>query len=139
MPLYAPLTMPDADRLLTLVLRPGLFNVAEVGTLAPPDLTDHLPFVVARCYGGTSADPRLVFRASCQVDTYAPARPTAYSVAEAARGALLAAWLNQTVTTSGSIAGFTVTGWPAEVRDPDAPSGLVRYSAQYALTIRPPR
>lgn len=136
--MYAPITLPVVDTLLMEQLRPALPGVG-VGTLVPGDITDRLPYVVARTHGGDSRNPRFVFRATVQVDAYAAGRPDAGALAEQARLALHMAWLNQTVTTSGSFARFDVTSWPSEYRDPDAPSGMSRFTGTYALTVRPAR
>lgn len=137
MPHYTPITLPIIDTLLMEVLRPALTGVG-VGTLYPGDLTDRLPYVVARCYSGDSRDIRFGFRANVQVDAFDTDRPGAAALAERARGALLSAWLKPTHAASGGAIGhMTILSWPSESRDVDAPSGLSRFHATYLLTIRP--
>jgi hypothetical protein len=133
---YTPITLPAVDTLLMEVLRPALTGVG-VGTLYPGDIVTRLPYVVACCYTGDSADPRFALRAGVQVDAYDTDRPQAAALADRVRRAFLASWLNSSSTASGSINRVTVVSWPSEVRIADAPSGLSRFHATYLLSIRP--
>jgi hypothetical protein len=103
----------------------------------PADVLDVLPCIVARSYGGGDLHLNLAARPSIQVDSYADDRRPAGVLADQAAAALIAAWRNSYRTPDGVICGVTTTARPAEFPDDQAPSGLVRFTATYQLTIRP--
>ena len=130
--------VPYVNGLLMAILRPALTS-AQVGTKYPADLTARLPYLVARAVpGGDAVDPRFdTVRAVVQVDAFAATAPASHGLASGAMDALVAAWRNASVFEQGHLARVEVLSLPAELAFPDAPSGLVRFTASYLLTVRP--
>lgn len=115
----------------------GLDPAPGVYSLQPADALTVLPFVVARSYGGADLYLNLAARPTIQVDSYADDRQPASDLADAAASALIAAWRSSYRTPDGVICGVATTLRPAEFPDDQAPTGLVRFTATYQLTIRP--
>jgi hypothetical protein len=103
----------------------------------PADVLAVLPCIVARSYGGSALYLNFAKRPTIQVDSYANDRRPASVLAEAAEQALITAWRSSYRTPDGVICGVETTTLPAELPDDQAPSGLVRFTATYQLTIRP--
>mgnify|MGYP000993154302 CR=1 FL=1 len=130
--------MPYVNGLLMAILRPALTPV-QVGTRYPADLVARLPYLVARnAPGGEAVDPRFdTVRAVVQADAYAATASASHDLASDAMDALVAAWRDARVYDQGHLARVEVLSLPAELAFPDAPSGLVRFTASYLLTVRP--
>jgi hypothetical protein len=132
-----PTALPLGQEVLLAVLRAGVTSPTAVVSLRPPDYMARLPLLHARLVpGGRDLHPRFLFVATCSVDAYATDAPAAANLAEVARRVLLAAHLAQSVHAGGVLNQAAVTQWPTELRDPDQPSGMARYHAKYAITIR---
>jgi len=129
--------MPAANAVLLAVLRAGVESPVVVMSNRAPDYTKRLPFLHARTVpGGRDLHPRFLFQVVISVDAYAAGAAAAQDLAEQARLILVAAQRAQAVHAGGVLKRVATTQWPAEARDPDQPSGLARYHAKYALTIR---
>lgn len=115
----------------------SLTPATNVYSRQPADVLAVLPCVVARSYGGTDLYLNLGARPTIQVDSYADDRRPAAVLADAAASALIEAWRSSYRTPDGVICGVETTARPAEFPDDQAPSGLVRFTATYTLTIRP--
>lgn len=136
--------MPDLadvypDGILMAALRPQLEPDAGVGTRQPADVMARLPYLVAReVPGGGDTDDRFAQSVSLQLDAYAATARDARRLAGRALVLLRAAQRAQTVTPDGYLAQLTVTAYPAELREPDQPSGFARYVAGCSAIVRPP-
>jgi hypothetical protein len=124
------------DGVILAALRHYLPGV-DVYSKQPADVLAVLPCVVARSYGGSDLYLNLGARPTIQVDSYADDRRPCAVLADQAASALLTAWRSCYRTPDGVICGVETTTRPAELPDDQAPSGLVRFTATYRLTIRP--
>lgn len=139
---YAPITMPDPDLLLKVLLAGEFGDDAAVGTRQPDDVVSRLPYVVAHSYGGPDAiDPRFAIQATVQVDTYTSDRATSKALSERCRVALNRSWLNATRWTydggAGVISRVTTLHRAAPLATLADPGEYARFTARYLLTIRP--
>lgn len=116
------------------VLRSRLTGVQVVTQLPPPDLRLY-PVLRAIRIGGAQVKHGLLEAPLVQIDSFATDRRGAAQVASNARDALEAA-KNQ-ITPEGYIGWVTEVSGPVELRDPDQPNNIFRFSATYELRTRP--
>jgi hypothetical protein len=131
--------LPYADGLVAAVLRAALGPAVTVET----ELSDPLrrtPYVFLETVGGDEIDPRFLGVPLVEVECYATgSKKAAADLAEDIRAALYRAWNAQTVTPHGHLASLRVVTYPHEVRTNGQPAEIYRYTATYALGVRPPR
>lgn len=134
MPLIPQRLFPDADDVIRDIL--GASGVL-VMVNTPADLMNLLPAVVASRFGGGSIHPALLDRATFSVDAYARTRREAADLAETCRVLLYRAWREQTAHAGASVANYTETAAPFELRSDGQADELYRFNATYSLAIRP--
>ncbi len=131
--------LPYADGLALVILRAALPDKVTVET----ELSDPLrrtPYVFVQVVGGDEIDPRFLGLPLVEIDCYATgSKRAAADLAEDVRVALYTAWAEQTVTAHGHLASFRTVSYPREVRTLGQPAEVYRYTATYALGVRPPR
>lgn len=131
--------LPYVDGLVLALLRDALPTTVTVET----ELSDPLrrtPYVFVDLVGGEEVDPRSLGVPRVDVDCFATGGKRAASdLAEHARVALFLAWDEQTVTAHGHLASFRTVTYPHEVRTAGQPGEVYRFTATYALGVRPPR
>lgn len=128
--------LPDTDALLM-----SLFNAAfpnlQVVTIMPALPLREYPIILARRLSGGARHLEFVDLAIVQIDVFDPDRQTTSDTCRGCRGALLDAWLNQTIYPEGHIGRVEEIDGPSEVRDNDSPANLYRFNATYNILIRP--
>lgn len=131
--------LPYADGLVAALLRAALGPTVTVET----ELSDPLrrtPYVFVEVVGGDEADARLLGVPLVDIECYAAGnKRAAADLAEDVRAALFRAWDEQVVTGLGHLASFRTVTYPHEVRTVGQPAEVYRYTASYALGVRPPR
>jgi hypothetical protein len=131
--------LPYVDGLVLVLLRAALPREVTVES----ELSDPLrrvPYVFVEVVGGEVVDGRFLAVPRVDVDCWAAgSKRAAADLAEHARAALYLAWTEQTVTEHGHLASFHTVTYPHEVRTLGQPSEIYRYTATYALGVRPPR
>lgn len=131
--------LPYVDGLVLALLRAALPSEVTVES----ELSDPLrrvPYVLAEVVGGDVVDERHLGVPRVDVDCWAAgSKRAAADLAEHARAALYTAWAEQTVTSFGHLASMRSITYPREVRTLGQPTGIYRYTATYALGVRPPR
>lgn len=126
--------LPDVDDVVRAILAA---SGVTVGANVPSDLLDRLPYISAKRIGGASVDPVNLDRALVQVDCWSGARRTAVEMAETCRTLLWRAWRSQTVYAVATVAQFTESTAPFELRTAGQAQNLYRFTATYSLHIRP--
>jgi hypothetical protein len=126
--------LPYVDGLLMAVLRPGLPGVPVVTQLPAPAIRTY-PVVLARRIGGAQVRHGLLDAPLVQIDCFSTDRRGSALISANARDAIEAA-KNQ-ITSDGYIGWVTEVSGPVELRDPDQPNNIFRFSATYELRTRP--
>lgn len=131
--------LPYVDGLVLAILRAALPGAVTVES----ELSDPVrrtPYVFVNLVGGDEVDPRFLGVPRVEVDVFATGgRRAAADLAEDVRVALFRAWEDQTVTPHGHLASFRTVAYPRAIRTAGQPNEVYRYTATYALGVRPPR
>lgn len=131
--------LPYVDGLTLALLRASLHPTVTIET----ELSDPLrrtPYVFTEVVGGNEVDPAQLGVPLVEVECYARgSKRAAADLAEDVRVALYTAWTEQTVTPHGHLASFRTVSYPRELRTLGQPADIYRYTATYALGVRPPR
>jgi len=132
------------NRLFTEIIRPVLAALPEpkpiMVTKEPSDIGPYLTggLVYARKVTGSGIHPKFSESAAVQVDCYATDEDKAEALASLIDGVIYDAWWNQTEYEHGYISRFETPTTPFDFPDPLMPADVVRYMAEYELTLRPP-
>lgn len=126
--------MPSATDLALQVLDAAVAPVPVRSLM--PDLSQDLPVVMARRGGGSVIDPRALDSAIVTVQCWHTSDKAAEDLAEECRGALYAAWRQQTVTSGAAVSGYGEQSAPVLLPSEEDPKGTYRYVGSYELAIR---
>lgn len=131
--------LPYVDGLMLAILRAALPGTVTVES----ELSDPLrrvPYVFVNLVGGDEIDPRFLGVPRVDIDVFVTGgKRAAADLAEDVRVALFRAWEDQAVTPHGHLASFRTVAYPHEVRTAGQPAEVYRYTATYALGVRPRR
>lgn len=131
--------LPYADGLVAGLLRASLGVSVTVETQVSDPLR-RTPYVFVQVTGGDEVDPRHLGVPLVEVECYQRgSKRAAADLAEDVRVALFTAWAEQIVRPEGHLASFRVVSYPRELRTQGQPAEIYRYTATYALGVRPPR
>lgn len=137
-----PYSVDGLDVILAL-LRAGVPDGLTVVSRLPDNLPDFAPIALVHRTGGASTSPRFFDRYLVNVQNWAggpdvedPSRD-AFEHAEAVRGVLWQAVLEQATTPKGWLVDMRESSAPQELPESDLPL-YCRYTATYELKVRRP-
>lgn len=131
-----------ANRLVRDMVKPAVTDVLfgdDVVTFTTRPVADpaaRLPVVRARATNPTDLLPGFQVAADVVVDVWAKNEDVAYEISKAIYERLLRLQRTQQRVADGWIRRFQCPVYPGLVEDPQMPDGVVRYLANYDLTIR---
>lgn len=120
------------------ILQGALPEVEVRSDSIPPRALSAPRFVFVTQAGGTATHPTLVEQGTVNVVTYG--RGTFEEVAyfaDTITAHLLEAWEAGTITDHGYLSRFTIQTLPTAQAITGIPAGVLRFSAQYGVSVRP--